>query len=343
MIRISVIIPTFNRLADLTMVLDALEAQTRRDFEVIVVDNGSEDGTEPTMTARAAGPGTYPLRYLRISPSGPAGARNAGIAQARGDCLAFVDSDVELEPDWLALCMAELDADPELAGVGGVVIYANDRGHVNAYGGVLSRLGLAWDAREGQPVASVTMPEDRLWINCSAFLVRAAQVRRAGGFDGRFFYGFEDSDLGWRISAAGGRQRVIPQARCYHHVGDSIGEAADPLIYHGCKNRLASLITNAGPAMLAVYLPLYLGYALADALLRGRSRPKLRALAWNIRNLPGTLARRRQLNAMRRRSDRELASLYAPRLFPKTRLGGLRRRPNRAQDLDGTRDDRIAK
>lgn len=339
MTRVSVIIPTFNRLHDLRAVLAALEGQTFRDFEVLVVDNGSTDGTEAALRVW---PGPLCLHYLRITPAGPAGARNHGIAAAKGTLLAFVDSDVELAPDWLALTVAEMDRNPGLSAVGGLVIYANDRGIVNAYGGTMSRIGLAWDAEEGQPRTAITAPAERLWINCSAMLARAELVRAAGGFDGRFFYGYEDTDLGWRMTAIGGPARVIPGARALHNVGDEIGRAHDQLVFHGCKNRLAMLIANAGPGWLALWFPVALAYGLADATLRGPRGPKWRALWWNLRHLGGTLARRRQLAAARRQPEAMLRRLLAPGLFPTVRLNGMRRRPNRVQGVTAARDDRAA-
>lgn len=187
MTEVTVIIPTFNRLPDLEVTLAALARQTHRLFSVIVVDNGSTDGTEAAMNARAASPEPYLLRYLRITPSGPAGARNAGLGAATTPYLAFVDSDVSLDPEWLARASAVLDAEPGIPAVGGLLVYANDPDHLNAYGGALSAIGLAWDVGEGAPVATASAPEDRLWINCSAMLARADAVHAAGGFDPRFF------------------------------------------------------------------------------------------------------------------------------------------------------------
>lgn len=342
MTEVTVIIPTFNRLADLEVTLAALARQTWRAFSVIVVDNGSTDGTEAAMTARAASPEPFPLRYLRIVPSGPAGARNAGIRAATTPYLAFVDSDVSLDPDWLARATAVLDAEPGTPAVGGQLVYANDQGYLNAYGGALSAIGLAWDIAEGAPVAAADGPADRLWINCSAMIARASAVRSAGGFDPRFFYGFEDSDIGWRMAILHGPSRVLPELRAVHRVGDAIGAAAAPLVFHGAKNRLASLIANASWQMLALYGPLYLAYAVLDILARAPRRPKAAALAWNLANLRGTLTRRRALAALpgsRRRAE----ALLAPRLFPETRLAGMRRRPNRIQRRSGSSaDDRVS-
>ena len=343
MTRITVIVPTFNRLRDLEVTLDALAQQSFRAFAVVVVDNGSTDGTEAAMIARAASPGPFPLRYLRIDPSGPAGARNAGIAAATTPYLAFVDSDVSLDPAWLAIAAAALDTDPGIPAIGGALVYANDPGYLNAFGGTNSRIGLAWDIGEGEPVGVAESPADRLWINCSAMLARSEAVRAAGGFDGRFFYGFEDSDLGWRMTIARGPLHVLPELRALHRTGDDIGAAAAPIVFHASKNRLASLIANASWRMLAVYGPLYLSYAIVDALLRPPRRPKVAALLWNIGNLRGTIARRRSLPVPaggRCRAE----TLIAARLFPDVRLGGMRRRPNRIQRDAGTRiaDDRVS-
>ncbi|RGP36320.1 glycosyltransferase family 2 protein [Pseudotabrizicola alkalilacus] len=341
MIRVSVIIPTYNRVGDLPRVLDALACQTMPDFEVIVVDNGSTDGTAALLAARAQ-TDRQPLIHLPIAPSGPAGARNAGMKTARGEYFAFVDSDVALAPDWLGLTLAELIRSPTVPAVGGVVIYENDRDFVNAYGGNLSRIGLAWDACEGEPVTSLTAPATRLWINCSALLVRAQAARAIGGFGADFFYGFEDSDFGWRLSVAFGPQRVIPTARSFHNVGDTIGRAAGPLVFHGSKNRLASLIANARARHLAWALPVAVAYGVADAALRAPRGPKWRALLWNLTHLPATLARRRALAPLRRH-DTAIQALFADSWFPAVRLKGMRRRPNRRQSVSdcALRDDRL--
>ena len=341
MTRVSVIIPTFNRAGDLPRVLDALAAQTLLDFEVIVVDNGSTDDTA-ALLARRAPKERYSLIHLPVSPSGPAGARNAGMKIARGAFFAFVDSDVALAPDWLELTLAELTDAPDVPAVGGIVIYENDQSFVNAYGGQLSRIGLAWDACEGEPVALITTLRSRLWINCSALLVRASAARAIGGFGADFFYGFEDSDFGWRLSVAFGPQRVIPGARCYHKVGDEIGRAARPLVFHGCKNRLASLIANARARHLIWALPVLVAYSVADAVLRAPRGPKWRALGWNISHLSATFARRRALAPLRAHDD-ALGKLFAETWFPTVRLDGMRRRPNRKQSISDApvKDDRI--
>ncbi|GJE04187.1 glycosyltransferase family 2 protein [Methylobacterium isbiliense] len=326
---VTVVVPTFNRSRDLPATLAALAAQTRRPRAVTVIDNSSTDDTReviggwvPVLAAA-----NIALRYRCKEPEGPAAARNLGWREAETAAVAFVDSDVSLDPGWLAACGAALDADPGVGAVGGKVVYAHRPDLLNGYGGALGPLGLAWDALEGEPATAATRPRDVLWTNCSALLVRRRALAEIDGFDEAFFYGYEDSDLGWRLTLSGWRVRVVPEATVHHRVGSAIGRAAETISFHAAKNRLRSVLVNWGLAGLLRYGLPAVTYGLADAVLRAPRRPKLRALLWNLRHLPGTLARRRRVQAGRRVDDRAIRALMDRRAFPERRLGGLRRRP----------------
>lgn len=345
MISASLVIPTFNRRRDLEQTLMALRRQTRSDFEVIVVDNASTDGTAETLAALAADPSLpYRLRHRVKQPEGPAAARNLGAALADAAFLGFVDSDVTLADDWLAVSLAEMAHDPRLGAVGGPLIYAEDPGFLNSYGGAMSPIGLAWDAAEGEPVEAAAAARDVLWINSGAVLMRREALAATGGFDPRFFYAYEESDVGWRMALAGWRLRVVPEARAWHRVGDKIVRSDPRVTFHSVKNRLSSFLANAGPLRLARWGPVLLAYLAADAVLRPPRRAKVEALVWALRNIGGTIRRRRDISARRRVDDNDLAVLFESRLFPEVPLDGLRRRPNRKQRSGAatqTRDDRI--
>lgn len=341
---VTVVIPTYNRARDLPATLAAIAAQVPPPRAVTVVDNSSTDDTQavveglaPSLAERGIA-----LAYRRKDPNGPAAARNLGWREADTAAIAFVDSDVSLEPGWLSACGAALAADAGLGAVGGKVIYAHRPDLLNCFGGEIGPIGLAWDSLEGEPVAAAARARDVLWANCSALLVRRDALAAIDGFDEAFFYGYEDSDLGWRLTLAGWRVRVIPQASVLHRVGREIGKAADAILFHSGKNRLRSVLTNWGPLRLALYGPPALAYGIADALLRGPRRPKGRALVWTLTHLPQTLARRRAVQATRRVGDGAVAALMAGRFFPERRLHGLRRRPADAGALPvAGADDRV--
>lgn len=121
---ISVIVPTHNRVADLLEALQSLCVQDYSPFEIVVIDNGSSDGTDEAVKALAV---TEPrLRYLREDHPGVNRARNLGCVQASGERLAFLDDDEVAPPDWLTTLAAAMD-ETGAGGVGGPYLPAWQR------------------------------------------------------------------------------------------------------------------------------------------------------------------------------------------------------------------------
>ena len=99
--RASVVIPTYNRLSELRTVIAAVQEQARppeAELEIVVVDDGSSDGTWDWLTAQGGGPG---FNFIRQPNSGPAKARNRGVEEATGELILFLGDDTEPQPGWL--------------------------------------------------------------------------------------------------------------------------------------------------------------------------------------------------------------------------------------------------
>jgi glycosyltransferase involved in cell wall biosynthesis len=188
------------------MLLDALAQQTYGDYEVVVVDDGSEDGSadEAEADARAG----RPVRLVRLPGVGAVAARQAGVSQARGDVLAFTDSDCLPQPQWLAAGLEALDRGADVV------------------------QGLTRPARPPGPLERTVVADryDCLYATCNAFYRRDA-FEAAGGFDGsaarrlgfrvndrarRLGFG-EDTLLGWRVRRAGSAA-FAPAAVVEHQV-----------------------------------------------------------------------------------------------------------------------------
>ena len=341
--RVTVVIPTYNRAVELMRALTALQEQSEP-VRVCVVDNSSSDDTGAHVSAQ------HPrwqgrLEYILQKPQGPASARNNGLARTETPFVLFHDSDVELPPAWVERALRHMEADPQLAAVGGYILYAFDRSRVNAYGGDLGRFGLAWDVDEGAALPEAGVAARRIWINCSAMLARTDAVRDCGGFDASFFYAHEDSDLGWRLNAHGHKVAVFPDLAAIHHVDPDPGHAHADIVFHYTKNRLRSVLQNASAVNVAWMAPVAIAYTLADAALRAPRAPKLRALRWVLATLGETIARRRAVQRSRVVSDAAIFALGGGRWFPPMRLAGRRRRPvdgsSRRDNAAHTADDRV--
>lgn len=119
---LSVILPTYNRVARLRRAIDALlrQAGDSGAYEVLVVDNNCSDGTAEFL----AGIDDPRVQLIHEKRQGLSHARNAGLSEARGTIIAFTDDDVEVAPDWVSAIVAALRGHPELDGVGGRVLPA---------------------------------------------------------------------------------------------------------------------------------------------------------------------------------------------------------------------------
>lgn len=170
-------------------------------FEVVVVDDGSADGSGERAAARG-------LRVIRQEPRrGPAAARNRGAAAARGELLFFLDADCEIEPSALALAERAFVEDGELDALFGS--YDDDP----AAPGVVSQfknLYHHWTHQRGAEAAGT------FWAGCGA--VRRARFLALGGFDERRYAepSIEDVELGYRLRESGGRIRLVKQVQARH-------------------------------------------------------------------------------------------------------------------------------
>jgi GT2 family glycosyltransferase len=206
--KISVVIPTYNRIGELREVVPTLLAQSiaREDYELLICDSNSTDGTAEFL-AQIAQTATN-VRHLPGAYTGRAAARNAGIANARGAIVLFNDSDILAAPDLLERHLERHAAASRIAVVGWEV-------QVRDYDDYLEK-------REHPERRGHLHPPTRTRLSWLYFLTGNASVRRAdlelaGGFDESFTgYGHEDLELGYRLEKAGVRIVYEPRAVNYH-------------------------------------------------------------------------------------------------------------------------------
>lgn len=194
-VTVSVVIPAYNAAWCIQRAIDSVLAQTFRDFELIVVDDGSTDDTAAIL--RSYGDA---LTIVSQPNGGMSSARNAGIRAARGHYLAFLDSDDRWLPDKLARQVALMNAQPDLAFCSATTTLEDPEGNP---------VGMWACSMEGNAtVADILASHATIAGGASSVLAKRELVLALGGFDDTLF-GAEDTDL-WIRLAALGRFACIP-------------------------------------------------------------------------------------------------------------------------------------
>lgn len=316
MARTTFIVCTHNNRAIIDNCLSAILAQSDDQWDLVVVDDASTDGTVEYITEK------YPrARVLRRTQgTGPSTNRNWALAETTSEFVATLDSDVELAADWLERTRKHLESHSDVGIVGGKLLYATNPELINSYGGETGRIGISWDGSDGRPEREMTEAVECLWVCSAAMLARRSVLEEIGGFDETYFYGYEDSDIGWRSVLLGHRCVCIPDAKALHRARTTIGKMGSFITFHYHKNRLRSLLKNLSLARLLGTLPLYIAYSAADGLLRPPRWAKAKAWGWNLRYLRQTLGLRRLIQRNRKCAERDVAQLMSPRWLPPTRL-----------------------
>ncbi len=133
----SIIIPTYNRCELLTKTINAAAGQNiipLGGLELVIIDNGSKDATKEVVTHFASSRRHLRVVYVKLKNNhGPPFARNLGVIYSRGSLVAFCDDDFLVPPDWLSAFKRELDADPEIAGVGGFKVPKSTKNDLDIY------------------------------------------------------------------------------------------------------------------------------------------------------------------------------------------------------------------
>jgi GT2 family glycosyltransferase len=318
MTRVTVIIPTWNGRELLAAALTSLREQRFRDFVVLVVDNGSTDGTAAHVAAE------HPEAEVLELPEnhGFAGAVNAGIARARGEFVALLNNDMELDPGWLAELVAALDADPAAGSAASKLRMLREPGLLDGAGDVVTWYGATWRRGHGEPDRGQYDAPGHVASPCAgAALYRRRALEEVGSFDEAFFAYLEDADWGLRAQLAGWPCRWVPTAVAYHLGGATsrrMGDLETELI---ARNTLALVLKSFPAGRLVLWAPLIVAYqawVLAQAVGRGSWRAVLRGWSSALRALPATLRARAEVRR-RTREPRALGRVVTGRIVRRGR------------------------
>jgi GT2 family glycosyltransferase len=296
----SVIIPNWNGARFLQTCLDALARQTYTQIEIIVVDNASEDGSQTVIKTQ------YPNINLIELPEnrGFTGACNGGILAAKGEFIALLNNDTEVDAGWAAAVVDAFQRHPEIGIVASKMLLFDKRDHLHTAGDYFTLDGRAgnrgvWQRDDGQ-----FDREEYVFSACGGSAAyRKKMLDQIGSLDDDFFFSLEDMDLAWRAQLAGWRCLYTPTAIVYHHLSATGGGVTAS--YYDGRNLIFILVKNYPGALWRKYggRVLKAQFRLAWEALRAwrgaAARARLRGMWAGLWNLPHMWIKRRAIQTGR--------------------------------------------
>lgn len=328
---LSIIIATWNSDAYLQTCLSSLAQQTFRNFEVVIVDNGSIEFDEGKII------NVWPSLTIKVfslkENKGFATACNLGARQAAGEWLAFLNADAFPTPTWLEQFHAAVQRYPEAGAFSSFLYQANNPALIDDIGDVYNFSGSAWKRGYGYPLSQAPQQPKRIFsANAAAAFYRRDAFLEIGGFDEEFFSYFEDVDLGFRLNLYGYQCLFLPDAKAAHVGSSSTGKDSDFALYHYHRNMEWVYLKNMPPLLFWVYLPIHLAVGLVFLIYFlgvGKFKVVLRAKLDAIKGIKKMIAKRRKIQAERKAGTQEINRLINKNLLAPFLQGRNLRRYNR--------------
>ena len=315
---VSVVIVNRNGIDFVDTCLRSVLNNNYSNFEVIFVDNASSDGSLEYVENNF---GNDPrMRFLRNKASvGPAVGRNNGIGLSKGDYVAFLDNDTEVDRNWLIELVGLFESDLSIGAAQSKLMRMEPRDTYDCAGDYLTPFGfLSERARAAKDTGQFDYIADILSAKSAASIIRKDILNKIGGFDEDFYMYLEETDLSWRVWLAGYRVVFAPKSVVYHAYGTkkkSFQKHYSQYVvkYYGCRNYISTLIKNLefknSIRIVPIHIAAWLGLAVMfiaknkinDAFLI------IKGVWWNVLNI-GILLRKHwflQKN-IRKSADKEI-------------------------------------
>ena len=340
-VEISVVVLNWNRKSLLRACLASLARQTVGRFELIVVDNGSTDGSAAMVREEFASGAPFHLTLIENQENrGYCAGNNQGFAIAQGKLIALLNNDAEADPGWLAGLRAAFEEDFEVGMAASKILMYEDPRRIDKAGHLIYADGQNRGRGTGEiDHGQYDRREEVLWPDGCAAMYRRQMLERVGGFDEDFFAYADDAELGLRARIAGWRCLYMPEAVVRHRRASSLGAASTRRVELIERNRIL-LAAKLFPWSLLWLNPwFYLARIAAGAAaafrgsgemanfpgLRGKLRlirALLKADLQALLLLPRMLRKRRQIRQIRKLTPGEVRRLILRhRISPRALTG----------------------
>jgi len=317
MIRVSIIIINYNGKNFTLDCLKALDKQSFRHYEIIVVDNGSSDNSSVEIQELRAGSNrANPLKVVSLGyNSGFAGGNRIALDLAQAEYVALLNNDTEPDNNWLENIVGAMDAHHD-AGIcaSKMIVFGKDIIDSASDGYATSLKG--FKRGEGEHAEGYDNKEFVFGACAGAALYRRKMLEEIGFFDEDFFLIHEDTDLNMRAQLAGWKILYVPTALVYHKVRSTIGHMSDMAVYYTLRNSEFVRIKNVPFLLFMRCLPEFILGTISEFIYFGVKHGKLglylKAKIDVLKKMRSMLRKRKKIMKMKKVSNTYLYSIMTP-------------------------------
>lgn len=321
---ISIIIVNWNNLDNLTECLASLRNISFKDVEIVIVDNGSTDGSVDYVKKQKS----FFKKLVLVENSqnlGFAEGNNIGYQHTTGDMILFLNNDTTVEKNFLEPLVQKIVNDPMVGGVQPKILNFFQKEIIDSVGSYLLPTGFLYHFGHNKADQKKYNLESEIFsIKGACMLFTRNVLEKTDLFDKDYFAYFEETDLCQRIWLAGYKIVYVPESKIYHKGGETAKKLDSSFTqFHSFKNRIFTFLKNFEPAsLLKIVIPhlifcelisfiylLTLQFSLALAIQK--------AIWWNISHFKKVLLERKKIAQIRKISDND----YLPRILGKVRIG----------------------
>jgi len=302
---ISIVVLNWNGRKIIKRCLDAVFSQTYPNFEVILSDNGSTDGSVEFVRKN------YPkVKIIENGRNlGCAEGNNVGMRIAKGKYICNLANDTKPDKNWLMEMFKVIESDKKIGAVGPKLVFMHDPKIINAAGTIATKDGLVryrgWKEKD---VGQYDKVEEVFAVNNVACMYRKKALQDVGLLDPEFFIYNEDADLGWRMRLRGWKSVYVPTAIVQHEVGTTMGKYSEKGAYYAHRNWIWMIIKNFSLSSLILYSPFIIVWNIIS-VLRGLTRGSLInliAIKDALKDLPRVLKLRKEIQSKRKIPEWEI-------------------------------------
>lgn len=312
--KVSVIIVNYNGLKWLRGCLLDLGKQDHPNLEVVIVDNGSSDGSVNFIQKK------YP-HYILVKLStnrGFAAANNEGWLRSTGNYIILLNNDTRIAIDYVSSFLKVFERYPKCGAAQSKIVFMGDTDRLDSCGSYITSTTFQYYIGNGKNASDhkYNIPFPIFSTKGASMIIKKEVIKKIGLFDPDYWSYYEETDFCHRAWIAGYQVWYWPATSVEHAVGGTSVSFPNSFVqYHNYKNKLASLLVNFEAKSLIKYIPVFFVALLVIMLawlLNGKIRHALmlvNSIVWNVVHLPQILTKRKKVQAKRKIGDQDISKI----------------------------------